>query len=57
MYVQNIIDSGNMTALHVKLNDQHHNIARGKAFNYPNLVAKHEKALKMIEDYLNVCIR
>ena len=48
-YVQRIIDSGNMTAIHVKLNDLHHNIARGKAFGYPELVAKHEKALKMIE--------
>ena len=52
-YVQRIIDSGNMTAIHVKLNDLHHNIARGKAFGYPDLVMKHEKALQMIEDYLN----
>lgn len=51
-YVQRIIDSGNMTAIHVKLNDLHHNIARGKAFGYPDLVAKHEKALHMIEEYL-----
>ena len=49
-YVQRIIDSGNMTAIHVKLNDLHHNIARGKAFGYPELVAKHERALRMIED-------
>lgn len=52
-YVQRIIDSGNMTAIHVKLNDLHHNIARGKAFGYPDLVMKHEKALQMIENYLN----
>lgn len=51
-YVQRIIDSGNMTAINVKLNDLHHNIARGKAYNYPNLVAKHEAALKKIEDFL-----
>ncbi len=51
-YVQRIIDSGNMTAIHVKLNDLHHNIARGKAFGYPDLVAKHEKALHMIEEFL-----
>ena len=51
-YIQRIIDSGNMTAIHVKLNDLHHNIARGKAFGYPNLIAKHEKALQMIEGYL-----
>ena len=32
--------------------DLHHNIARGKAFGYPDLVAKHKKALRMIEDFL-----
>lgn len=51
-YVQRIIDSGNTTAINVKLNDLNHNIARGKAYNYPNLVEKHEKALKMIEKSL-----
>ena len=51
-YVQQIIDSGNLTAIHVKLNDLRHNIARGKAFGYADLVAKHEKALQMIEDFL-----
>ena len=51
-YVRRIIDSGNMTAIHVKQNDLHHNIARGKAFGYPDLVAKHGKALGMIEDFL-----
>ena len=48
-YVQRIIDSGNQTAINVKRNDLRHNIARGKAFGYPHLVAKHEKALSMIE--------
>lgn len=51
-YVQRIIDSGNMTAIHVKQNDLRHNLARGHAFGYPNLIAKHQKALQMIEDYL-----
>ena len=51
-YVQRIIDSGNMTAIHVKQNDLRHNLARGHAFGYPNLIAKHQKALRMIEDYL-----
>ena len=51
-YVQHIIDSGNITAIHVKQNDLCHNIARGKAFGYSYLVSKHEKALMMIEDYL-----
>lgn len=51
-YVQRIIDSGNPTALSVKRNDLLHNIARGKAFGYPKLVGKHEKALRMIESAL-----
>ncbi len=51
-YVQSIIDSGNMTAIHVKQNDLRHNLARGIAFKHPELVAKHEKALKMVEDFL-----
>ena len=49
-YVQRIIDSKNQTAINVKLNDLHHNLARGKAFDIPKLVAKHEKALAMIEN-------
>ena len=51
-YVQHIIDSGNTTAINVKLNDLTHNIARGKAFGYENLVQKHEKALKIIKKSL-----
>ena len=53
-YVQRIIDSGNQTAINVKLNDLHHNLARGKAFGYPELIAKHEKALKMIEESFGI---
>ena len=49
-YVQLIIDSGNTTAINVKLNDLTYNIARGKAFGYENLVQKHEKALEMIDN-------
>lgn len=52
-YVQRIIDSGNETALNVKLNDLHHNIARGKAYGYSELVEKHEKALGLIERALD----
>ena len=48
-YVQRIIDSGNSTAIHVKRNDLKHNLARGKAFGYERLIAKHSKALEMIE--------
>ena len=51
-YVRQIIDSGNMTAIHVKQNDLRHNIARGKAFGYTDLVEKHENAVQMIEDFL-----
>ena len=30
-YVRNIVESGNRTALAVKLNDLHHDLARGRA--------------------------
>ncbi len=61
-YVENIIASGNVTAIHVKLNDLHHNLQRGKE-SYEAAVAsndtaklkeldrintKHTKALEMI---------
>lgn len=61
-YVKNIIASGNVTAIHVKLNDLHHNLQRGKD-SYEAAVAsndtaklkdldsintKHAKALEMI---------
>ena len=46
-YVQAIIDSYNPIALQVKYNDLKHNYERGKA--YPDLQAKHGKALGMIE--------
>ena len=46
-YVQNIIDSCNPIALQVKYNDLQHNYSRGKA--YPELQAKHGKALKMVK--------
>jgi len=45
-YVQGIIDSRNPVALRVKFNDLTHNYARGKA--YPDLQAKHGKALEMV---------
>lgn len=46
-YIQRVIDSGNPIALHVKHNDLRHNFLRGKA--YPDLQAKHGKALKIVE--------
>ena len=48
-YVQRIIDSGNPIALQVKYNDLQHNYSRGKA--YPELQAKHGKALEMVKAY------
>lgn len=52
-YVQNIIDSGNPIALQVKYNDLRHNYARGKA--YPDLQAKHGKALEMVKAAIERC--
>ena len=51
-YIQRIIDSGNQTAINVKYNDLCHNLARGKAFGYDKLVAKHSKAMDMIRPYV-----
>lgn len=52
-YVQRIIDSGNPIALQVKYNDLRHNYARGKA--YPDLQAKHGKALEMVKAAIEKC--
>lgn len=54
-YVQHIIDSGNPIALHVKYHDVQHNYARGKA--YPDLQAKHDKALEMVKAAVEGCSR
>ena len=48
-YVQCIAQSGNDIALHVKYNDLCHNLMRGRAGGYWRIVAKHEKALAVIE--------
>lgn len=52
-YVQSIIDSKNPIALQVKYNDLQHNYARGKA--YPDLQAKHGKALEMVKAAIEEC--
>ena len=52
-YVQRIIDSENPIALQVKYNDLQHNFARGKA--YPELQAKHGKALEMVKKAIDEC--
>lgn len=54
-YVQRIIDSGNPIALQVKYNDLQHNYKRGKA--YPDLQAKHGKALEMVKAAIEDCSR
>lgn len=54
-YVQAIIDSGNPIALQVKYNDLQHNYARGK--DYPDLQAKHGKALEMVKKAIEDCSR
>lgn len=48
-YVQRIIQSGNQLALHTKLADLRHNLQRGRAGGHLEQVAKHERALTMIE--------
>ncbi|MBQ9310135.1 MAG: hypothetical protein IJ222_04645 [Bacteroidales bacterium] len=50
-YVKKIMDSGNQTAIHVKLNDLHHNLERGRKGGYDRLVRKHTEALKYIESH------
>lgn len=52
-YVQRIIDSGDPIALQVKYNDLQHNYSRGKA--YPELQAKHGKALEMVKAAIEEC--
>ena len=51
-YVENICKSGNLTAIHVKMNDLKHNLARGKEGGYTSCVEKHTHALAFIEEYL-----
>ena len=48
-YVNRIVTSGNDIAIHVKYNDLCHNLKRGRAGGHWELVAKHEKALSIIE--------
>lgn len=48
-YVDNIAKSGNSIALHVKYNYLCHNLKRGRAGGHWRIVAKHERALQVIE--------
>lgn len=47
-YIKGIVDSGDLVALSVKLNDLQHNIKRGVAGGHEDLVRKHTEALEYI---------
>lgn len=51
-YIERICQSGNITAIRVKINDLKHNLARGKEGGHLRCVEKHTKALAFIEAYL-----
>lgn len=51
-YVCRIAESGNETAIAVKLNDLHHNLERGRRMGYERLVAKHEGAIRIFREVL-----
>ena len=53
-YVQRIATSGNSIAIHIKYNDLRHNLKRGRAGGHCKIVAKHEKALAIIESLIKV---
>ena len=48
-YVQRIVTSGNSIAIHINYNDLKHNLKRGRTGGHWKIVAKHEKALAIIE--------
>lgn len=51
-YVRKICESGNKVALAVKINDLNHNLKRGRAGGHWHHVAKHEKALAFIQEFI-----
>ena len=51
-YVERICKSGNITAIHVKMNDLKHNLARGKEGGHTRCVEKHTVALAYIEGFM-----
>ena len=48
-YVRNIAESGNRTAIAVKINDLRHNLERGRKGNHTRLIEKHSEALAYLE--------
>ena len=51
-YVRNICESGDKVAIAVKINDLNHNLKRGRAGGHWQHVAKHEKALAFIQEFI-----
>lgn len=51
-YLEQICQSGNMTAINVKINDLNHNLARGRAGGHTKCVEKHTEALAYMESFL-----
>ena len=56
-YIRNICESGNKVALAVKINDLNHNLKRGRAGGHWHHVAKHEKALAFIQEFIEKQIK
>lgn len=56
-YIRNICESGNKVALAVKINDLNHNLKRGRAGGHRHHVAKHEKALAFIQEFIEKRIK
>ena len=52
VYIEQICESGDLTAINVKINDLKHNLARGKAGGHIQCVEKHTIALAYIESFL-----
>lgn len=52
-YVRSIVESGNRTALSVKLNDLRHNLERGLEGGHYALVRKHSEALALIKSLVS----
>lgn len=50
-YVTRIAESGNPTAIAVKLNDLRHNLKRGVEKGYPELTAKHSSAWRVFIEH------
>lgn len=53
-YIKRIVESGNMTALAVKINDLRNNLSRGRAGGHDRLVNKHSEALAYITSHTEV---